>query len=211
MSRLSPIAALLVCLSSVGTLAQGPPALDTFNSPDGSFQFVYPESYDLLVGERILKASQGRRTVLPVCDFAVALACVIYPIESERETKLEAAAFSVDTVAAATNESDCLSFDDPLARSRGASPSLTSISINSRRFRHASLLRKLPGHQQAADFYRIFTMQKCYELQIQVSTSDDAGVLPQKTSRTAPVVDARANSAKESLQLILSSVIFGKE
>ena len=60
MSKLTRIAAAVVSLSCLSTLAQGPPALDTFNSPDGTFQFVYPETYELLVGERILKATQGR-------------------------------------------------------------------------------------------------------------------------------------------------------
>ncbi len=210
MRRLSPIAALLVCLGSIGAMAQAP-ALDTFSSPDGSFQFVYPESYDLLIGERMLKASQGRHTILPVCDFAIALACVIYPIESERETRLEAAAFSVDSVAAATTEADCLGFADQMARSGGASLSLTSVSINSRLFQHAAVVRTMPGHQQATDLYRIFTLRKCYELQIQVAISDDSATVPQKPSRSAPATDARSNSARESLQLILSSVTFGKE
>jgi len=52
------------------------------------------------VGERILKATQGRQSARPVCDFSTAAACVIYPVESERETKLEAARFSVDALAA---------------------------------------------------------------------------------------------------------------
>jgi hypothetical protein len=69
------------------------------------------------VGERILKATQGRQSALPVCDFSTAVACVIYPVESERETRLEAAGFSVVTLAA-SNESDCFAYKDEKARSR---------------------------------------------------------------------------------------------
>ena len=205
MTRTAAIGVAL-CLSA---LAQGPPSLETFTSPDGDFQFVYPESYELLVGERLLKATQGRQSALPVCDFSTAVACVIYPIESARESKLEAAGFSVDTVASATNEPDCLAYKDEGARARTLDLSQTSISIRSRRFRHASTTKKVPGHFQSADFYRTFAKQKCYELQIEVSVSDD----PTRTKRSAPnsVGDARANTARESLKLILSSVVFEKE
>ena len=209
MCKLTLTATLIVALSCLGTVAQGPPALETFNSPDGTFQFVYPETYELLVGERILKATQGRNNALPVCDFSTALACVIYPIESEQETRLEAAGFSVDTVPSVSNEADCLAFADELARSRGTQLSLTSVSIHSRLFRHASAAKKLPGHLQIADFYRIFAQQKCYELQIEVSIADDPAL--QKASTSSTHGDARANSARDSLKLILSSVVFEKE
>jgi hypothetical protein len=160
------------------------------------------------VGERLLKATQGRQAALPVCDFSTAVACVIYPIESERETKLEAAGFSVATMAA-TNESDCLSYKDERARSRTLDLSSTSISIRSRTFQHASGTKKIPGHAQSAEFYRTFANKKCYELQIDVSISDD--LAQQKDSARQSPGDTTANTAKESLKLILSSVVFEKE
>lgn len=195
-----------LCLS---TLAQGPPSLETFTSPDGVFQFVYPETYELLVGERMLKATQGRQSALPVCDFSTAVACVIYPVESERETKLEAAGFSVATVVAATNEPDCLAYTDQGARSKTLDLSSTSISIRSRTFRHASGTKKIPGHVQSAEFYRTFANRKCYELQIGVSVADDA--VQQKAPVSNSLGDTRAKTARESLKLILSSVVFEKE
>jgi len=208
-SKLTRIAAAVVSLSCLSTWAQGPPALDTFHSPDRAFQFVYPETYELLVGESILKATQGRHATLPVCDFSTALACVIYPLESESETKLEAAGFSVDTVLGVKTEAECVAFGDEQARSRGMQSPVSSLSIRSRLFRHASATKKSPGHLQTADFYRIFAEQKCYELQIAVSISDDPVL--QKVSTSNPLPDARASSARESLKLILSSVTFGKE
>jgi len=208
--RLSPIAALLVCLISLGARGQGPPALDTFNSPDGSFQFIYPENYELLVGERILKATQGRQAALPVCDFSIAVACVIYPIEGEGESKLEAAGFSVAMLPGTLNETDCLGFSDPLSRARGATLTSTSVPIHSRMFRHASAAKRLPGHFQSGDYYRVYAQQRCYELQVEVSMSED-GVPAPKAPRSATLVDPRANKARESLQLILASVTFGKE
>ncbi len=209
MRKLTRLAAVIVALASLRAVAQGPPALDIFNSADGIFQFVYPETYELLVGESILKATQGRRTVLPVCDFSTALACVIYPVENERESRLEAAGFSVDIVPGVIHEAECLDFTDQLAHSRGTPSPSTSVLINSRRFRHVSTTKKLQGHTQSADFYRIFTLQKCYELQIQVSISDEPN--PQKTIHPLSFEDPTAYSARESLKLILSSVVFGKE
>ena len=207
MCKLTRTLPILVALC-LGARAQDPPSLETFTSPDGVFQFVYPETYELLVGDRILKATQGRQSALPVCDFSTAVACVIYPIESERETRVEAAGFSVATTTA-TNESDCLAYKDEKARSRVLDLSSTSISIRSRSFRRASGTRKIPGHVQSAEFYRTFANQKCYELQIGISSSDDP--VQQKDSARSSPGDIRANTAKESLKLILSSVVFEKE
>lgn len=208
MSKPTHTSLILVALC-LATLAQSPPSLETFRSPDGVFQFVYPETYELLVGDRILKATQGRQSALPVCDFSTAVACVIYPIESERETRLEAAGFSVDTVASAANEPECLAYTDQVAHSKALDLSQTSISIRSRTFRHASATRKILGHVQVADFYRTFTRQKCYELQIEVSVSDDPA--HQKAAVSNSLGDTTANTARESLKLILSSVVFEKE
>ena len=207
MSKLARTTPILVALC-LSTLAQGPPSLETFTSPDGAFEFVYPETYELLVGERILKATQGRQSALPVCDFSTAVACVIYPVESERETRLEAAGFSVDALAA-TNESDCLSYKDEKARSRTLDLSSSSISIRSRTFRHASGTKKIPGHIQSSEFYRTYANQKCYELQVEVSLADDPA--HQKAAVSNSLGDATANTAKESLKLILSSAVFEKE
>jgi hypothetical protein len=206
-SKLTRTAPILMALCS-STLAQGPTTLETFKSPDGVFEFVYPENYELLVGERLLKATQGGHSALPVCDFSTAVACVIYPIQSERETKLEAAGFSVDTVAGAA-EPECLAFTDKTGTSRTLNLSPTSISIRSRTFRHASGTKNIPGHAQVAEFYRTFAQQKCYELQIQVSVADDPA--HHKPSAPNSLPDSVANTARESLKLILSSVVFEKE
>jgi hypothetical protein len=202
------IAALSLTLNWLSSTAQGPPALDTFTSPDGSFEFAYPESYALLVGDSILRATQGRNTALSVCNFATAVACVIYPIDGLAETRLEAAGFSVDKIAGAASENDCLTYADQIARSRG-SAALTSVTLHERKFRHATATRKLPGHMQAEEFYRTFSQQKCYELQIAVSIEDDP--VRHKAAPLGSLGDPRADSARESLRLILSSTVFRKE
>jgi hypothetical protein len=206
MSKVFGIGVLWLSFGWVSVFGQGAPPLDTFTSPDGSFQFVYPQNYELLVGERILKATQGRRSSIPVCDFSTALACVIYPIESEEETRFEAAGFSVDAVPAVTSESDCLTYADQLRREEGDALQPTLITIGNRTFRHAVTKKKTPGHSQAADFYRTFKNGKCYQLHIKVSLTDNSsGTRP---SRPGSLGDPAADQARESLRLILSSVVF---
>jgi len=191
------------CLNALG---QGALPLDTFISPDGAFQFVYPQNYELLVGERLLKATQGRAATLPVCDFSTALACVIYPIEINEDTRFEAAGFAIDVVAGVRDEGTCLTFADQTSRSQNDSPQVTSTVINEQVYRHSSANKKIAGHVQSADLYRAFAQQRCYELQIAVSVSDDSTV--RKPAQTNSLGDFRADRARDSLRLILSSFVF---
>ena len=196
----------LLLLISVGTLAQRPPALDVFTNPEGAFQFSYPDNYELLVGERILKATQGRHLGYPVCDFSTALVCVIYPIERLDSTRVEAVGFSVNAVLGVTAESDCLEYADRFARPGAGQPQLSSFSINGRVFRHASTKKTTAGHAQSSDLYRTFQKDRCFELRIEVSLSDD-GIAQQRALPKLPD-EAVADSARESFKLILSSVVF---
>lgn len=206
MRRLPLCNVLWLVFGCINAWAQGAPALDVFTSPDGAFQFVYPESYELLVGERILKATQARRAGIPVCDFSTAFACVIYPIEVLEETAVEAAAFSVDAVSGVNAESDCLTYADQPKKALLNPLQVTSININDHIFRHASARKKIVGHAQAADLYRTYIRQTCYELQISVSISDERQ--RQKPSSLVNMLDSKANSAREALRLILSSFLF---
>jgi len=196
--------ALLLSFSWRTALGQAP-ALDTFTSPDGTFRLVYPQTYDLLIGERMLKCTQGRHVGIPVCDFSTALICVIYPVESPDETNFEAAGFSVRTVSGVSAESDCLTYADQPQSPTGRLE-LTSIDINDRVFRHALIRKTVSGHWQAADFYRTFDRHRGYELQIEVSVSDEPA--PQEPPKSRSLGEAKAENARESLKLILSSVVF---
>jgi hypothetical protein len=197
--------AVIVLSISWCTAAGQAPALETFTSSDGTFRFVYPQTYDLLIGERMLKATQGRHVGIPVCDFATALACVIYPVETTDETNFEAAGFSVRTVSGVTEESDCLTYRDQ-SRPAGRQLELTSIAINDRGFRHALIRKTSSGHWQEADLYRTFDRKNCYELQIEVSVSD--GPEAPKPPRWRSLGAVQADNARESLKLILWSVVF---
>lgn len=196
----------LLLVSSVGALAPRPPALDVFTNPDGAFQFSYPDNYELLFGERILKATQGKHLGFPVCDFSKALVCVIYPIERLNNDKFEAAGFSVSVVPVVIAESDCLGYTDQFARPNDEHSQRTSLSINHRVFDHVSARRRMDGHAQSSDLYRTFQKDRCYELRIDVSLSDEATAQQRASSKS--LEEAMADSARESFKLILSSVVF---
>jgi len=140
----------LFLLSSASALAQGVPALDVFTNPDGAFHFSYPENYELLSGERILKATQGRHSGFPVCEFSKSLVCVIYPIERLGDDKVEAVGFSVDVVPLVTSESDCLGYADRFARSNDEHSQPSPFSIKGRAFQHVSVKRKMESHARSS-------------------------------------------------------------
>lgn len=200
------IAVLLFGLSSLIVLGQDPPALEIFTSPDANFQFIYPQNYQLLTGERILKATQGRHVGIPVCDFSTAMVCLIYPVERDDDTRFEAAGLSVE-VAGAASESECLSFADHAPPSPGEQLRTTAVAINNHVYRHVAIRKTITGHSQAADFYRTFHRQKCYEVQIGVSLTDEPTAL-RRASQSNSLGDPVADSARDSMRLILSSVVF---
>lgn len=199
------IGLVLLSFGPLSVVAQAP-ALEIFSSPDGAFRFVYPKNYRLLVGESMLRATQGRNQGMPVCDFSTAQACVIYPIATDDQTRLEAGGFSVDTVAAITSESECSSYSDQTVRSGDRASQPDTVSINDRVFRHVSTKKTIPRHAQSADLYRTFFDRKCYELRVIVSLSDTVSL--QRVARSGSLGDASADDARESLDLILSSFAF---
>jgi hypothetical protein len=195
----------LMLLSPLGALGQRPPALIVFTDPGGAFQFVYSENYELLVGERILRATQGRHAGIPVCEFSTALVCVIYPVERLEDTKFEAAGFSVHTLPSFTMEADCQSFKDRVAKLPGEELQPISLTINDRSYRHVIARKTVAGHSQSEHLYRTFHKDRCYELRIAVTVPEDGAGSP-SSSRSA--AESEANSARESLKLILASVVF---
>ena len=183
--------------------AQSPTNLETFTNPDGAFHFLYPANYELLVGDRILRATQGRSPGIPVCDFSIALVCVIYPIEELDSARLEAAGFSVETVPGATAEGDCLPYSN---LSGAGQPEPSSLKINGRVFHEVSTTRLIAGHAQSVHLYRTFQGERCYELRIAVSASDEP--LPQARPTAKTAEEAKAEKVRESLRLILGSFAF---
>ena len=123
--------------------------------------------------------------------------------------RFEAAAFSAGVVPAVTNESDCLTYADQLRREDSDVMQPTSIAINDHEFLHAFNRKHMPGHVQAGDFYRTFKNGKCYELRIQISLADDAPA--PRPAQSNSLGDPSADKARESLRLILASVVFERK
>jgi len=198
-----PFCLLVILLLSSCAMGQRPAVLDSFTNPDGAFQFVYPDHYELLTGERILRATQGRGAGIPVCDFSTALVCVIYPVEQQASLNFEGAGFSVHEAPGITTESDCLAYAGRLSRPGGEQPPPTSITINGSAFRYVFVKRATAGHSQSSELYISFQKEHCYELRIAISLSDES-----RRSSSKAVELAEAESARRALKLVLSTFVF---
>lgn len=198
---------LLLLTPFVG-VGQSPSSLETYASPDRSFQFLYPDTYELLDGDRIAKATQGRNVTFPVCSSLTALACVIYPFERLGNSNFEAAAFSVNRIRTVTTASDCEGYADLAAPPRNARLRATPSVIHGHLFLAASDKASVVGHSQSAYLYRSFQKEGCYELRIAISVSDIPLVPPSPDWKAFTGVDA--DRVRDKLKLILSSFDFLK-
>jgi len=202
MAKLSAL--LLLLLGFLYASGQNPPQLDLYASADNSFSFAYPDTYDLLAGEGILKRTQGKHVGIPVCDSLTAFACVVYPRDNLKDSRFEAAAFSVNSISKGATEKECLGFADQLPRPHGEHLAVESVFLNGRVFRYASTTTTLANHLQSAQRYRSFHKGRCYELRIAVSLSDIAPA----PSPAKNILDGEAEKVRRSLELILSSFVF---
>ncbi len=194
---------VLTCISLAGSAFAQAPALDTFTSPDGTFHFAYPQNYELLVGDRILHATQSRHAGVSICDFGRSLACVMYPIDGPEKTWFEWAGFAVNAVPGTSSESECLQFAETEASSEQTHPA--RVTINSQSFLYVSNRIRKPGQLQVTDSYRAFSQGRCYELKIAVAVTE--GLSAHSSNGSPDLADASAERARESLRLILSSFI----
>jgi len=195
---------LLLLLGSLCSFGQSPPDLDFYVSKDNSFSFAYPDTYDLLEGEGILKRTQGAHVGISVCDFLTAYACIVYPNDNLEHSTFEAAAFSVNGIVV-TSEHSCLEFADQLPRAHGEHLAIESIHLNGQLFRHTSTKTTATGHSQSTQRYRSFHKGQCYELRIAVSLSDVA-LSPSASKEVS--VNKDAEKALRSLERVLSSFVF---
>lgn len=201
---MAKLSLLFMLLGSLYAAGQNPPSLNLYASATYHFSFVYPDTYDLLEGEGILKRTQGKHVGIPVCDLLTALACVIYPADNLQDPSFEAAAFSVNDISKGATEQDCLGFADQLPRPGGEQLATEPVRLNGQLFRYASTTTTLAGHAQFAQRYRSFHNGRCYELRIAISFSDVAPAL----SPSEKVLDHEdAKKTHRSLKLILSSVV----
>jgi len=196
---------LFLLLGALHAVGQNPPSLDLYTSATNHFSFAYPDTYDLLQGEGILKRTQGKHVGIPVCDLLAAIACVIYPGDNLQDSNFEAAAFSVNDITKAATEQDCLGFADQLPSPGSEHLATEAVRLNGQLFRYASTTTTLTGHSQFAQRYRSFHKDRCYELRIAISLSDVAPALS-PPEKALEIGDAR--KAHRSLELVLSSFVF---
>ena len=202
MAKLSAL--LFLLLGSLYSFGQTPPSLDLYASGDNSFAFAYPDTYDLLEGDGILKRTQGKHAGIPGCDFLTAFACVVFPSDNLENSRFEAAAFSVNGIPE-TTERSCVGFADQLPRPHGEHLAIESVFLNGQLFRYASTTTTTPGHFQSARRYRSFHRGRCYELRIAISLSD---VAPSPSPAKNVPEDKDAERALHSLERVLSSFVF---
>jgi len=203
MAKLSAL--LFLLLGSWYGFGQNPPSLDLYTSGDNSFSFAYPDTYDLLEGEGLLKRTQGKHAGIPVCDMLTAFACIVYPSDNFEGSRIEAAAFSVNSIFEGTSEHNCVGFADQLPRPHGEHLAIEPVLLNGQLFRHASTTTTLAGHSQSAQRYRSFHKGRCYELRIAISLAD---VVPSPSPAKNVPESKDAERVLHSLERVLSSFVF---
>jgi|SRR5215467_7442441 len=142
-----------------------------FTSPDGLFAFEYPSSLikcekdpkqaDRWIPERSCEA------YTPVCAAAslevdVTIACVAYPAQTLSGSNFQAAAFSVSQLQA-TSANECLQVTEPHPATAHKE------KINGATFDVFDVGGAAAGNLLAADAYRSFHQNRCYELDVRVA------------------------------------------
>lgn len=142
-----------------------------FVSPDGTFAFTYPNS--LIKCEKDPKQedwwipARSCEAVIPVCSYAsltkdATVACISYPAETLTGTNFEAAAFSVNKLDEATAD-ECLQVTEPHPATSHKE------KINGETFDVFDVGGVAAGSFLAADAYRNFHQNRCYELDLRVA------------------------------------------
>jgi hypothetical protein len=200
--------ALCFCGLSIALSAQT--TLRTFTSRDGAFQFKYSST---LIRCEILRAEKGEGnswvpadaclSQVGICDDddspAVTTVCLAYPkYELKGKPEFDSAAFFLAQVAATTPKACFEAAPDWLVRNT------ENTVVGSVHARHFHTSDAGLGRNQEGDIYRVFHGKTCYELGIEVSTTDpgafDPGTFNQFTKRDKAEVRARLKQALDSFR-----------
>lgn len=152
-------------------LQSGPPAppnlcSKTFRSADGIFQFKYPASYQLTMGD---PPAEVVRSMFPVCKGP--LACVLYPRSEYAGTNFQAAGFQVREVSQAKTREACLDVPAADVPTSAIPKSEQKRMIGRFVFTHGRSGDVGMGNFLESDFYRVFHIHRCYELGVNIATS----------------------------------------
>ena len=182
------------------------PADIRFVSPDGAFSFTYPNS--LIKCEKDPKQenlwipARSCGGYIPVCadtslDQDATVVCIAYPAETLNGTNFQAAAFTVSQVHATTAD-ECLQVTDPHPTTSHKE------TINGVTFDVFDASGVGLGNVLAADAYRSFHQNRCYELGVRVAFSNIANFDP----GTVKEFDGKA--VNRALQSMLNTFKFLK-
>lgn len=188
----------------------------TFTSPDGAYQFKYPEEplirceLDETAHEESYKTRSFRpwkpeicSTYIPICDdtsISDTVACLVNPsVMYDAESGSRLAAFFVAVVPEATSEKACLAGSKNWAAPRKKAQSAT---INGIHFRLFHIADNAAGHGMVGEIYRVFHHAKCYELGIQETF--------QTVESTGPITAGEGSPAQAPLITVLHSFSFLK-
>ena len=180
------------------------PGLQSYTSPDGTFQLSYPEWFTRCSYQN---DSWGKcASYMPMCGPVWATAaetaiCVAYPPDKiPRGTYFVGAAFSVSEISGVTSKADCESFVPNAAYAK----TQRVKEINGEKFSWISLGGAAMGTETDTRAYRAFHGDRCFELDSVINsltgTGYDPGTL--KEFDTGPV--------KKVLSETLDSFRFGK-
>jgi hypothetical protein len=199
--------ALCLCGLSIPLRAQTP--LRTFTSPDGIFQFKYPDVLVDCMSAR--KQEKGIGSSVPescasqgsICggmgSEESTVACFAYPKERFKDSPhFVAATFYVSEILSAKGEEVCLkgSPDWLVIKSEAEATTINHIA-----FKAFEIGDSWTGGGQSGPAYRTFHNGKCYELGIQNVFSRaeyDPGTVKEFTKKDSSEVEARLRQAFNS-------------
>lgn len=178
----------------------------SFISRDGRFAFKYPNS--LVRCERDPKQSdqwipaRSCEAYTPVCADAAftkdaTIVCIAYPAENLKGTNFEAAAFSV-------NQLDALTADECLHVTKPHPATSHKEEVNGVTFDVFDAGGVAAGNLLAADAYRSFHQDTCYELDLRVAFANVANFDP------GTVKEFNHEAVDRSLKSVLNTFTFLK-
>jgi|SRR5579859_3024278 len=177
-----------------------------FVSPDGAFAFTYPRT--LIKCEKDPKQesswipARSCGGYIPVCadaslDEDATVACIAYPAETLNGTNFQAAAFTVSQLHTATSD-ECLQVVEPHPATSHKE------TINGVTFDVFDAGGVGAGNALAADAYRSFHQNRCYELDLRVAFSNISNFDP------GTVKEFDGKPVNRVLQSVLNSFKFLK-
>jgi hypothetical protein len=186
--------------------------LQTFTSPDGSFQFKYwhrlirctlnQENNGSPVDQLAIDACTSQAPMCNRDSSSSTFACFAFPKDKfKKKPTFMAATFFVSEIGGATTTESCLAGSKYWLNAR-----TENTEINAATFRHFSISDAWLGGGQWGEIYRAFHNGKCYELGIQQAHTSsggfDPGTIQTFTKQDQAEVDRRLRQVLHSFRFL---------